>query len=81
MLFTRKVLPVLCCLCLSGSVLASGVLDPNRPMVASADVIPVHEGPLGMVDVAPYGGVFPLTAIINKANHNVQNGSLPGSRG
>lgn len=26
-----------------------------------------------MVDVAPYGGVFPLTAIINKANHNVQN--------
>ncbi|ENZ3496702.1 hypothetical protein, partial [Salmonella enterica] len=41
MLFTRKVLPVLCCLCLSGSVLASGVLDPNRPMVASADVIPV----------------------------------------
>lgn len=73
MLFTRKVLPVLCCLCLSGSVLASGVLDPNRPMVASADVIPVHEGPLGMVDVAPYGGVFPLTAIINKANHNVQD--------
>lgn len=26
-----------------------------------------------MVDVAPYGGVFPLTAIINKANHNVQD--------
>lgn len=73
MLFIRKVLFVLCCLCLSGSVLILGVLDLNRLMVVLVDVILVYEGLLGMVDVVFYGGVFLLIVIINKVNYNVQN--------
>ncbi len=66
-------LSILCCLFINTNAYASGVLDPDRPLIATSDVIPAHEGPLGMVDVAPYGGLFPLTAIINKANHPLSN--------
>lgn len=71
MKLTRTTLSILCGLCISGTVLAAGGLDRERPLVATTDIVPMKEGPLGVVDVAPYDGVFPLTAIINKANHNI----------
>ncbi|GKX57586.1 arylsulfatase [Leminorella grimontii] len=71
MKLTRITLSLLCCLCVSGTALAAGGLDKERPLVATTDIVPMKEGPLGVVDVAPYDGVFPLTAIINKANHNI----------
>lgn len=73
MKLTRTALSVLCGLCISGSVLAAGGLDQDRPLVATTDIVPFQEGPLGVVEVGPYEGVFPLTAIINKANHDLSN--------
>lgn len=68
---TRTVLSLLCGLCLSGSVMAAGGLDQNRPLVATTDIVPFKEGPLGVTEVGAYSGIFPLTAIIYKANHDI----------
>lgn len=73
MKITRTTLSLLCSLCFCSAALAAGSLDANKPLVATIDVISAVEGPLGAVEVAPYDSVFPLTAIINKENHDIKN--------
>lgn len=68
---TRTVLSLLCGVCISGAVMAAGGLDQNRPVVATTDIVPFKEGPLGVTEVGAYSGIFPLTAIIYKANHDI----------
>jgi arylsulfate sulfotransferase len=68
---TRSLLAVLIGISISGTVLAAGALDPNRPLVATTDIVPYKEGPLGQVSVDPYDGIAPLSAIIGKNNHNI----------
>lgn len=73
MKYVKSMLTILIGLSISNIGLAAGILDPNKPLVTTSDIEPYKEGPLGLVDVAPFGDLMPLTAIINKSNHEINN--------
>lgn len=70
---TRTILAVLVGLSISGTTLAAGALDPDRPLVATTDIVPLKEGPLGQVIFDPFDGIAPLSAIIDRDGHKISD--------